>query len=86
MTCKQIAHNFFANKFVFKGKILLFDINIQNTINMRRVLAVGSLCLALGMASCKTYCPAYNYAKIEKDAASTIVAETAVVTSPKANG
>ncbi|RIJ34110.1 hypothetical protein D1627_17290 [Pontibacter oryzae] len=31
--------------------------------NMKKVILMGTLCLALGMASCKTYCPAYSYAK-----------------------
>jgi len=35
---------------------------------MKKIILMGSLCLALGMASCKTYCPAYNYAKVEKSA------------------
>lgn len=26
---------------------------------------MGTFILALGMASCKTYCPAYNYANVE---------------------
>ncbi|WP_158607214.1 hypothetical protein [Pontibacter oryzae] len=30
---------------------------------MKKVILMGTLCLALGMASCKTYCPAYSYAK-----------------------
>ncbi|MDX5420809.1 MAG: hypothetical protein LPK07_11485 [Hymenobacteraceae bacterium] len=42
---------------------------------MKKVIAVGSLCLALGMASCKTYCPAYNYAKVETDAKMKVTAE-----------
>lgn len=50
---------------------------------MKRVLAVGTLCLALGMASCKTYCPAYNYAKVDK-ATKTVTAK--VATDTKANG
>ncbi|MBJ6118859.1 hypothetical protein JAO76_11680 [Pontibacter sp. BT310] len=28
---------------------------------MKKLLVFGTLCLAMGMASCKTYCPAYNY-------------------------
>jgi len=47
---------------------------------MKKALAVGSLFLALGMASCKTYCPAYNYAKAEPDtnqkASSTVTSHT----------
>ncbi|CAM3439305.1 hypothetical protein POKO110462_02835 [Pontibacter korlensis] len=35
---------------------------------MKKVILMGSLCLALGMASCKTYCPAYNYASVENQA------------------
>ncbi|GAB3526535.1 hypothetical protein GCM10027443_01750 [Pontibacter brevis] len=35
---------------------------------MKKVILLGSLCLALGMASCKTYCPAYNYAQVETPA------------------
>jgi hypothetical protein len=35
---------------------------------MKKVILMGSLCLALGMASCKTYCPAYNYATVENTA------------------
>ncbi|MFT2009501.1 hypothetical protein ACMA1I_12555 [Pontibacter sp. 13R65] len=27
---------------------------------MRKLVLYGTLCLALGMASCKTYCPAYS--------------------------
>lgn len=51
---------------------------------MKRVLAVGSLCLALGMASCKTYCPAYNYASVEKATKTTVTAK--VATDTRANG
>lgn len=32
---------------------------------MKKAILMGTLCLALGMASCKTYCPAYNYATVE---------------------
>ncbi|WP_242928484.1 hypothetical protein [Pontibacter vulgaris] len=32
---------------------------------MKKLLVFGTLCLALGVSSCKTYCPAYNYAKHE---------------------
>ena len=39
---------------------------------MKKVLLMGSLCLALGMASCKTYCPAYNYSKVEKTPAQEV--------------
>ncbi|GAA4428495.1 hypothetical protein GCM10023188_12730 [Pontibacter saemangeumensis] len=42
---------------------------------MKKVILMGSMCLALGMASCKTYCPAYNYATVETSAQET---ETAV--------
>ncbi|WP_276497550.1 hypothetical protein [Pontibacter litorisediminis] len=35
---------------------------------MKKVILLGSLCLAMGMASCKTYCPAYNYASVETPA------------------
>ncbi|GAB3197421.1 hypothetical protein GCM10027293_11900 [Pontibacter aydingkolensis] len=58
--------------------------NPQNDCNMKRVLAVGSLCLALGMASCKTYCPAYNYATVEKASKTTVTAK--VATDTRANG
>ncbi|WP_170866198.1 hypothetical protein [Pontibacter flavimaris] len=40
---------------------------------MKKVILMGSLCLAMGMASCKTYCPAYNYAKVEKSAQEKVV-------------
>ena len=39
---------------------------------MKKVILMGSLCLALGMASCKTYCPAYNYSKVEKTPAQEV--------------
>ena len=32
---------------------------------MKKLLAFGILCLALGASSCKTYCPAYNYASVD---------------------
>ncbi|WP_181885053.1 hypothetical protein [Pontibacter diazotrophicus] len=35
---------------------------------MKKVILLGSLCLALGVSSCKTYCPAYNYATVETPA------------------
>jgi len=38
---------------------------------MKKVILMGSFCLALGMASCKTYCPAYNYTKVETQAQET---------------
>ena len=55
---------------------------------MKRVLAVGSLCLALGMASCKTYCPAYNYnlGKLENKTAKEKVSVTASNATQRANG
>ncbi|WP_202915877.1 hypothetical protein [Pontibacter pamirensis] len=43
---------------------------------MKKVILFGSLCLALGMASCKTYCPAYNYATVEKPAQQEVTATT----------
>lgn len=52
---------------------------------MKRVLAVGSLCLALGMASCKTYCPAYNYAKTDTASKTTVTTDATVTASSKAN-
>lgn len=52
---------------------------------MKRVLAVGSLFLALGMASCKTYCPAYNYAQVESDAKDTVATDATVETTSTAN-
>ena len=41
---------------------------------MKKVILLGSLCLVLGMSSCKTYCPAYNYAKVETQAQEEVVA------------
>ncbi|WP_242920554.1 hypothetical protein [Pontibacter liquoris] len=32
---------------------------------MKKVFILGAVCLALGTASCKTYCPAYNYAQAD---------------------
>ncbi|WP_461489389.1 hypothetical protein [Pontibacter sp. HJ8] len=32
---------------------------------MKKLAAFGALILALGMTSCKTYCPAYNFASVE---------------------
>ncbi|MHA6247253.1 hypothetical protein ACXYMU_04895 [Pontibacter sp. CAU 1760] len=32
---------------------------------MKKVMIAGVLFLSLGMASCKTYCPAYNLASVE---------------------
>ncbi|MFD3000572.1 hypothetical protein ACFS7Z_09390 [Pontibacter toksunensis] len=43
---------------------------------MKKVILLGSLCLALGMASCKTYCPAYNYAQVETPAQDEVKAAT----------
>lgn len=51
---------------------------------MKKILAVGGLCLALGMASCKTYCPAYNYSQVEEASKSTVTAK--VVTDSQAKG
>ncbi|MFD1188206.1 hypothetical protein [Pontibacter rugosus] len=46
---------------------------------MKKVILMGAVCLALGMASCKTYCPAYDYTKVEtpKQEKSTVVANAA---------
>jgi hypothetical protein len=52
---------------------------------MKKILAVGCLCLALGMASCKTYCPAYNYTQVEKASKSTVTANK-IVADTKSNG
>ncbi|WP_439881878.1 hypothetical protein ACSX1A_01705 [Pontibacter sp. MBLB2868] len=52
---------------------------------MKRVLAVGCLCLALGMASCKTYCPAYNYAKVEKNTKANLAPDAPKEAASKAN-
>lgn len=30
---------------------------------MKKLLLFGTFCLALSLGSCKTYCPAYNYAQ-----------------------
>ncbi|WP_181163677.1 hypothetical protein [Pontibacter mangrovi] len=56
---------------------------------MKKVILMGSLCLALGMASCKTYCPAYNYASVEtkaqeKAATVTASAQEQAATTDKA--
>lgn len=32
---------------------------------MKKLAAFGAFILALGMTSCKTYCPAYNFASVE---------------------
>jgi coenzyme F420-reducing hydrogenase gamma subunit len=48
--------------------LFLIQIPQQNYPVMKKVILMGSLCLALGMASCKTYCPAYNYATVETPA------------------
>ncbi|MCC9167147.1 hypothetical protein [Pontibacter harenae] len=34
---------------------------------MRKLFAFGALFLALGVSSCKTYCPAYSYAPAQKN-------------------
>ena len=47
----------------------------KNTV-MKKVILLGSLCLALGMASCKTYCPAYNYAQVETPVQEEVKAAT----------
>jgi len=44
---------------------------------MKKVFLLGSLCLALGITSCKTYCPAYNYAQVEKSAQEKAATATA---------
>lgn len=47
---------------------------------MKKLAAFGALVLALGMTSCKTYCPAYNYASVkvssEQNAPATHMAKT----------
>ncbi|WP_347156405.1 hypothetical protein [Pontibacter chitinilyticus] len=53
---------------------------------MKKVFFLGAVCLALGMASCKTYCPAYNYAKLDTTAKAKVpAAATATKTIDKAN-
>lgn len=32
---------------------------------MKKLAAFGALFLVMGMSSCKTYCPAYNFASVE---------------------
>ncbi|MBD1398762.1 hypothetical protein H9Q13_16430 [Pontibacter sp. JH31] len=46
---------------------------------MKKLAAFGAFILVLGMTSCKTYCPAYNYASVEvseQNAPATAKAET----------
>lgn len=50
---------------------------------MKKVLFLGAVCLTLGMASCKTYCPAYSYAKPDKQA--KVSASAAVATDKTAD-
>ncbi|WP_187264289.1 hypothetical protein [Pontibacter beigongshangensis] len=46
---------------------------------MKKLVLYGTLCLAMGMASCKTYCPAYGSAQPDTNAApeTVIVSATA---------
>jgi hypothetical protein len=46
---------------------------------MKKLAAFGAFILALGMTSCKTYCPAYNFASVEvseQNAPASDLAET----------
>ncbi|MBF9255339.1 hypothetical protein I2I11_18725 [Pontibacter sp. 172403-2] len=53
---------------------------------MKKVFFLGVVCLALGMASCKTYCPAYSYAKPDKQTKTTVSAAVATdKTADRAN-
>jgi len=51
---------------------------------MKKVLFLGAVCLTLSMASCKTYCPAYSYAKPDKQTKVTVSA-AAVATDKTAD-
>ena len=58
---------------------------------MKKLLVFGTLCLAMGMASCKTYCPAYNYnlGNVENPAAKekvSVSASNTDQTSERVNG
>lgn len=54
--------------------------------NMKKVILMGTLCLALGMGSCKTYCPAYSYATDKNPVKATkTVAPSAEQATDKAN-
>ncbi|PKV76412.1 hypothetical protein [Pontibacter ramchanderi] len=50
---------------------------------MKKLAAFGAFILALGMTSCKTYCPAYNFASVEaaeqSAPATNLVQETEVI-------
>ncbi|WP_157578044.1 hypothetical protein [Pontibacter akesuensis] len=54
---------------------------------MKKGILVGAVCLALGMASCKTYCPAYGYEKTEtqKVEQTTVVATAAEKATDRAS-
>ncbi|WP_299757823.1 hypothetical protein [uncultured Pontibacter sp.] len=54
---------------------------------MKKVILLGSLCLAMGITSCKTYCPAYNYATVENPAQekATVTASANEVATDKAS-
>lgn len=53
---------------------------------MKKIILMGTVCLAMGMASCKTYCPAYNYAKVETPSNEQVkVAGSAESATDKAN-
>jgi hypothetical protein len=56
--------------------LFLIHIPPKNYPVMKKLILMGSLCLALGMASCKTYCPAYNYANVETPAQENTSADT----------
>ncbi|MFD2246995.1 hypothetical protein [Pontibacter ruber] len=51
---------------------------------MKKLFVFGALGLALGMSSCKTYCPAYNYVKVDVKPEQNATA-TAFTTAEKAN-
>ena len=56
---------------------------------MKKFLVFGTLCLAMGMASCKTYCPAYNYnlGKVEEPAKEKVkVSAATTTTTQRVNG
>ncbi|SIR20832.1 hypothetical protein SAMN05421545_2694 [Pontibacter lucknowensis] len=56
---------------------------LPNYIIMKKLAAFGAFILALGMTSCKTYCPAYNFASVEVSEqnapATDLVQETEVI-------
>lgn len=50
---------------------------------MRKVFYLGAVCLVVGISSCKTHCPAYNYAKLDSQAQENLAPNAQTETATK---